>query len=78
MGLWPEHIVEVDTDTDSIVWEWHTWDHLIQDYDSTKSNFGIIAEHPERININFPQGGPLSHGGDWLHINSIDYNADLD
>ncbi len=78
LGLWPEHIVEVDTDTDSIVWEWHTWDHLIQDYDSTKSNFGIIAEHPERININFPQGGPLSHGGDWLHINSIDYNADLD
>jgi hypothetical protein len=39
--------------TGKIVWEWHICDHLIQDYDSTKSNYGDVAAHPERIDINF-------------------------
>jgi hypothetical protein len=36
-----------------IVWEWHVWDHLIQDNDSTRVNYGKVADHPERIDINF-------------------------
>ena len=35
-----------------IVWEWHVWDHLIQDHDAAKPNHGKVAEHPERIDIN--------------------------
>jgi hypothetical protein len=35
------------------VWEWHIWDHLIQDDDKTKANFGDVAAHPELIDINF-------------------------
>ena len=58
-----------------IVWEWHIWDHLIQDYDITKSNYGNVSEHPELININF---GEDFYGGDWIHMNSVDYNPRFD
>jgi hypothetical protein len=77
--LWPEHIVEVapsGADGGTIVWEWHAWDHLIQDYDPTKANYGVVSEHPEKIDINYIQPG--RDGADWMHANSIHYNADLD
>ena len=83
-GVWAERIVEVEptgTNSGNIVWEWHVWDHLIQDFDSTKPNFGIIADHPELININYAAdggGGPFGGQADWIHANSIDYNAELD
>ncbi|MFK7772751.1 MAG: aryl-sulfate sulfotransferase [Saprospiraceae bacterium] len=71
-----DYILEIDPLNDSIVWEWHAWDHLIQDYDSTKANFGIIADHPERIDINYHEY--TFNKTDWLHCNSIDYNPILD
>lgn len=36
-----------------VVWEWHIWDHLIQDHDRSKANYGDVAAHPELIDINF-------------------------
>ena len=76
-GFWPDHIIEVNPESDSIIWEWHVWDHLIQDYDSSKANYGVVSNHPELVNINYPSDPPNS-SGDWLHINAIDYNVELD
>ena len=76
-GFWPDHIIEVNPESDSIVWEWHVWDHLIQDYDSSKLNYGVVSDHPELVNINYPSNPPSS-SGDWLHINAVDYNMELD
>ncbi len=79
-GLWPDYIVEIKPNGSSnadIVWEWHIWDHLIQDHDPTKENYGIVADHPERIDINFVENSDLIIS-DWTHTNSIDYHADYD
>lgn len=73
--LWPDKVVELDPTTGDIVWEWRVWDHLIQDYDPDLPNYGVVSEHPERIDINYTRQRVL---GDWQHSNSIDYNPDLD
>ena len=114
--------------TGEVVWEWHLWDHLVQDHDATKANYGDVASHPERVDINFiehsmdpgpgPRGPDTKAAGkdaepkrdaakdaankaeaeklktigyvgtpkqqsqrvnpDWTHVNSVDYNAELD
>jgi hypothetical protein len=38
--------------TGEVVWEWNVWDHLIQDRDLSRVNYGNVAAHPERIDIN--------------------------
>ena len=78
--IWPDQIVEIEPigiDSAVIVWEWSAWDHLIQDFDSTKNNYGVVADHPELIDINY-HGVSLLTSGDWIHANSVDYNPDLD
>lgn len=78
--LWSEKVVEIQPDLvdggGSIIWEWKAWDHLVQDVDITKDNYGTISTSPELININFYSGNPNNQ--DWLHVNSIDYNEELD
>jgi hypothetical protein len=36
-----------------VVWEWHLWDHLIQEHDQARSNYGDVAAHPELVDANF-------------------------
>ena len=46
-GLWPDMIVELEPQPPNaarIVWEWHIWDHLIQDFDPTQNNYGVVAD----------------------------------
>ena len=74
--VWPDHIIEVEKTGPNggrIVWEWHVWDHLIQDYSKYRYNYGVVEDHPELIDINY--GGSAT---DWLHCNSIDYNEEFD
>jgi hypothetical protein len=126
--LEPDALVEVKPtgpNSGEVVWEWHIWDHLIQDHDPAKANYGEVAKHPELVDINFGSGriaamlndpagrqqlrsigylggagdpdagarrrgpgGPDGRGrgrggrgggrGDWTHVNSVAYNAELD
>jgi sugar lactone lactonase YvrE len=76
-SLWPEKIVEIKpdgTNGGTVVWEWRLWDHLIQDFDSSKANYGNVSEHPELMDLNFGGGG----NSDWIHANSVDYNPKYD
>lgn len=75
--LMSEKIIEVEPTgptSGDIVWEWCLWDHLIQDYDPSKNNYGTVGDHPELVDLNFPG----QRVDDWIHANSIDYNPDLD
>ena len=75
-ALWSERVIEVKRTgptTGEVVWSWSSWDHMIQDVDPSKPNYGVVADNPERININ--AGGTRS---DWLHANSVRYNAKRD
>ncbi|MFC1536033.1 aryl-sulfate sulfotransferase [Candidatus Neomarinimicrobiota bacterium] len=65
---------QTDLETADVVWRWNAWDHLIQNFDGTKDNLGVIADHPELIDINFAKNG----SPDWLHTNSVSYNEALD
>ena len=71
-----EKIIEVQptgTSGGTIVWEWHLWDHLSQNYNAAKNNYvASISAHPELMNINY------SLTQDWVHMNGIDYNPTLD
>ena len=77
--LLPDAIIEVQpaakdgTTNGTIVWQWHVWDHLVQQYDVTKANYGVVSNHVELINAN---SGPLQQF--WNHFNGIDYNPQLD
>ena len=74
----PDCIIEIQPMYPSggtVVWEWHVWDHLIQDYDATKSNYGVVSSHPELIDCDGDHRIlPLF----WNHMNSIDYNPAFD
>ena len=83
--MWSEAILELEligSNDANVVWEWHLWDHLIQEIDPELPNYGVVADHPELQDINYGNVGsmsdPLGPNGDWKHLNSIDYNEDLD
>jgi hypothetical protein len=73
-AIYGEQIIEIDPKTSQIVWQWNLADHIIQEYDATKPNYGVVADHPERININYASDAT---GASWIHLNAIDFNADL-
>jgi len=73
-----ESIIEVQPNGPTganIVWEWKIKDHIIQDFDATKSNYGVVADHPELWNINNPNG---TGSDDRMHFNGTDYNVAKD
>lgn len=72
--IYPEKLLEINPNTNTVVWEWNSWDHAIQDTDASFANFGVVSEHPERININY---NPVTNG-DIMHANGIDYDANRD
>ena len=70
-GPWMEKIIEIEpqgTSGGKIVWEWRIEDHLIQDFDETKANYGNVAEHPELFNFNVGDSIPARITQDSLDI----------
>ena len=67
-GMWPCVVFEIQPigALSSIVWEWHAWDHLVQDFDPTKANYGDLLLNKSRLNIN---GGNQNNSADWIHLN---------
>ncbi len=83
--IWSSAIFEIQPDGNGgaeVVWEWHLWDHLIQDYCPDCLGFGVVADHPELFDINKGDAGaasgPAMANADWIHLNAIDYHEEWD
>ena len=80
-------VVPTPPEGGEVVWEWSPWDHLIQDNDPSKPNFGVVGDHPERVDLNYAIAeldalkGRFFRGrrfGNWMHANAVDYHQELD
>jgi len=80
--VFTEKIIEVNTSSNTVVWEWNSWDHIVQDKFENLPNYGNINENPNKININYsienPPGGNFFINGDIMHSNGLDYDNDKD
>jgi len=74
-----DSITEIDM-KGNIIWEWSLWDHIIQNYDATKLNYGdpTAKENWGRLNLNLVTNGRMGFAPDWTHVNAMDYNYTLD
>lgn len=72
--VFTETVKEVNPETNQIVWEWHSKDHLIQDQFPLSTNYGNVALNPQKININYN----LQANGDFMHANGLAYDSDKD
>jgi hypothetical protein len=76
--IWSETIMQIRPtgySTFQTVWTWRLWDHLVQDANPALANYGSVSGNPGLLDINV---GSVTTGGDWMHMNSIDYNEARD
>ena len=70
--MWSEVVFEIEpigVDSAHIVWEWHLWDHLVQDHDPALPGYGVISNHPELMDINHGDvGGGGGPGGSSTYL----------
>ena len=81
--IWLDKIVELQPDLDDgsteIVWQWNAWDHLVQDKYPDRANYGDVEAEVGKLDINYLREGYVMFvGGQMNHVNSVDYNAELD
>ena len=78
-NFWFDGIIEVNPLTAEIVWEWSMRNHIVQDLDAGKPNYGVVADNPGKLDLNAVRlGRDGTVGDDWTHVNALDYNAELD
>ncbi len=78
-NFWFDGIIEVNPLTAEIVWEWSMRNHVVQDFDAGKPNYGVVADNTSKLDLNtmrLNRDGTVSD--DWTHVNALDYNAELD
>jgi len=74
--LWFDCIKEYNPELDSIVWQWCSYNQLIQEFNPDISNYGVVSEHPDLIDINYHEFS--FNRADWMHSNAVAYNKELD
>lgn len=75
--IWFEAVVELKItgpEEAEVVWRWSALDHLVQNSDANLPSFAEPAEAPHRLDINYVS----RLRSDWIHMNSVDYNPQLD
>ena len=70
-------VLEIDPNTDTIVWQWNIKDHMIQSRSSTQANYGLIKDNPRKFDMDAIATHDWEVGESFM-INGFDYNEDLD
>lgn len=78
--FWPDALFEIDPATGRIAWEWHAWDHLVQDVDPAKPNHGDPSARVERIDVNADRSlaSATPRGAERERLRGIGYLGDDD
>ncbi len=77
--IFVEKVLEINPDSNTIVWEWNVKDHFIQDQNPELEKFGQISDNPGKVDINYEDA--LKHGsydGDIFHANALEYDEKKD
>lgn len=79
--VWSDGVLEIKPDlkkkSHKIIWYWRFIDHVIQNQDAKAANYGVIADHPEKIDGHFPKSyAPMNAVRQ--HLNSLDYHPGMD
>ena len=78
-GIWSEWILEVEPlppNDARIVWEWHVWDHLVQNHDADSAHYGVPAEHPRRLDVNADAGETVVDEEELEQLKALGYVPD--
>ena len=70
-------VLEIDPDTETIVWQWNIKDHMIQQRNPQIANYGIVADNPRKLDMDAILNFDWQQGESFM-INGFDYNEDLD
>lgn len=75
--IFTESIVEIDPNTDQVVWKWDSRDHLIQEDDPEGNNYGDVSENPQLIDMAYRDTvvTTIPDNGDFMHANALAYDA---
>ena len=70
-------VIEIDSSSGEILWEWDIFDHVVQERDSSLGNYGVVADHPELLNLDAISTVDWTFDESFM-INGFDYNPDLE
>ncbi|MFV0437289.1 MAG: aryl-sulfate sulfotransferase [Desulfopila sp.] len=78
-GASADAVIEMDKNG-NVIWEWWFFDHVVQDYDKTKKNYGDPGARANwgKLDLNVDTNSRTGLAHDWVHVNSLDYNPTLD
>ncbi len=75
--MYMDMVLELNPQGD-IVWQWNIKDHMIQERNPNIPNYGIVADHPELLDMDVPLKSVDWNFTETFMINSFDYNPTLD
>lgn len=70
-------VVEIDPNTEEIVWQWNIKDHMVQQRNSQSNNYGLIKDNPRKLDMDAISKFDWTNTETFM-INGFDYNPDLD
>lgn len=79
--VFPEKLVEINPATDAIVWEWRSWEHIVQNVNPDVDTFGDPETNKHKINILYNDNStthPFIANGDIMHANGLNYLPERD